>query len=141
MRVKIAELNGAEFRVFFRRRLLALEKKDAIGYVWRVPADGEKNVHAGIATQCVIESKPSGKICAQATVVCDSRDNFSKSAGRRRAFTAAMKQFSWSGVVLTDADDKDIDPERVRKIRAEFWNAYFSQMDKKLVAKVHANGE
>jgi len=94
------------------------------------------------ATRCDIKDMKTGEVIATGMSYCDTRDQFEKSKGRRLAFGKALEIWS-DGPILCDmwrayygrSDVMEFANIGVfgRYIRREFWKAYFSQMDKKLV--------
>ena len=144
MKVKVKELNGAEFKVSFRRVAVILDKTQKHGYQFRNQNGTDKVVQASIATECRIIALPGREVCAFGVSVCDTRDNFCKSDGRRRALTKALYEMRTSTVMtqvvhkmmpLEDVEEKS--KPCLKKVRTEFWHAYFSEMDKGR-AKVYA---
>ena len=142
MRVIVNELNKVEFQVKFRRRLVKLDKSQTEGYQFKLVMSDKDQV-ASIATECRIFIMPAHEECASGITVCDTRDHFSKSVGRRAAFTKALKLLECSNKILELSqritERLRVEPLRWKEIRQEFWKAYFASMDKSLVTE-HVEG-
>lgn len=129
MNVK-SEVLGKRFRVYFRY-LPAMLTDDGIKEALpEVPFD----VADSRATKCDIKDMETNEVIATGIAYCDTRDQFEKSKGRRLAFQHALRRFksyapAGSPMLMMEADAD----RKLRSIRREFWKAYFSEMDKKLV--------
>lgn len=149
MKVQVHELEDKTFRVVFQRSLVALVKDSKKGYYFAVPDHHNKLVRStSIATVCrIIETgnnEGKNRIWAEGRSICDTRDNFDKSQGRRRAFTQALVEFSILSKPIIEIVNRKFGNKPIeeildsvhvwlKSIRGVFWKAYFKSMDKKLV--------
>lgn len=129
--VEVPEMS-AKFRVTFGRTLVVLDKSDKTGFKFQesnaLPCP-EKFVGVSIATTCRIfryVNDDKRELIVHSKAVCDTRDVFDKSKGRKKALGNALDIFV----------DKITLKELARKIRRCFWMAYFKQVDRKILDKM-----